>query len=84
MTARWSGVVLGGRKRLDPRTIHEVEELVGFPTVLRRMVSEEGVQRVLVTRNVGCRNGVRGILATGSRQAVRPSENSTSSDGRGR
>jgi hypothetical protein len=39
-------------------------------------------RRVLVTRNVGCRSGVRGILTPLPRRAARPHEGETSSDGR--
>jgi hypothetical protein len=85
MTARWSGVVLG-RAALPrgSRTICEVEGWRVFPRRSGKRSPEKVFRRVLVTCNVGCRNGVRGILATGSRQAARPSEDPASSEGEGR
>jgi hypothetical protein len=68
MTARWSGVVLGtggnaGAKG-DPKSLLPA----GFPTVVGGRSPKVMFRRVLVARNVGCRNGFRGILATCSRE----------------
>jgi hypothetical protein len=56
----------------------------GFSHGGRQAVSKSAARsRVLVTQNVGCRSGIRGILTVRPRKAERPHEGVTSSDGEG-
>lgn len=64
MTARWSSVVLGAAATPGPEDDPRGRATAGYPTVLFGRSPKRMFPRVLVTRNVGCRNGVRGILAT--------------------
>jgi hypothetical protein len=73
MTARWSGVFSGdaetrARRGSGSRTP------AGLPTALGRQPPKGKSRRVLVTRNVGCRNGFRGTLVPPPRKAARPHE----------
>jgi hypothetical protein len=84
MTARWSGAV-PGRTAATPRSEDdlEVERRRVFPRRPAGSLQRWCLIRVLVTRNVGCRSGFRGILALRPRNAARHYEDVTSSDGRG-
>jgi hypothetical protein len=82
MTARWSGVFLGNAET-RVRGGSERRTSAGFPTALGGQSPKVGFRRVLVTRNIGCRNGSRGTLTPPPRKAARPHEGATSSDGRG-
>lgn len=68
MIARWSSVVLESAETSWSRAIREVEHRRVFPRALGGRSPKVMFRRVLVTRNVGCRNGFRGILATCSRE----------------
>jgi hypothetical protein len=82
MTARWSGVFLGDAET-RVRGGSGRRTSAGFPTALGGQSPKVGFLRVLVTRNVGCRNGSRGTLTPPPRKAARPHEGATPSDGRG-
>jgi hypothetical protein len=83
MTARWSGVFSGDAETRDRRGSGR-RTSAGFPTALGRQSPKMMFRRVLVTRNVGCRSGIRGTLVPPPRKAARPHEGpATSSDGRG-
>jgi hypothetical protein len=84
LSARLSGVADDRAATPAIEAIHEAEDRRVFPRSSGGGSPKRVFHRVLVTRNVGCRSGVRSILATCSRQAARPIEDATSSDGEGR
>jgi hypothetical protein len=84
MTARLVRRVLGRAATPLFRGRPEVEGWRVYPRLSGGRSPKKVFWRVLVTCDVGCRNGVRGILATDSRQAVRPNEDLAHSDREGR